>query len=74
MNLESLLEATGAIHKGHFRLSSGLHSNAYVQCARLLENPASTSESTGTTIRAWTDFKLGTEVDAQALPKRDEPT
>ncbi|MBF0494196.1 MAG: orotate phosphoribosyltransferase, partial [Candidatus Omnitrophica bacterium] len=30
---------TGAYHKGHFRLSSGLHSDAYMQCARVLENP-----------------------------------
>jgi orotate phosphoribosyltransferase len=39
MNVETLLESTGALQHGHFRLSSGLHSNAYVQCARLLENP-----------------------------------
>jgi orotate phosphoribosyltransferase len=34
-----LLEASGALLRGHFRLSSGLHSPAYVQCARLLEDP-----------------------------------
>jgi len=33
------LEATGALLRGHFRLSSGLHSPVYVQCARLLEDP-----------------------------------
>lgn len=33
------LEATGAIQRGHFLLSSGLHSPQYVQCARALENP-----------------------------------
>jgi len=33
------LEAVGALTRGHFRLSSGLHSPAYVQCARLLEEP-----------------------------------
>lgn len=37
--LERLLEETGALKRGHFVLSSGLHSPAYVQCARLLENP-----------------------------------
>lgn len=36
----SLLEGTGALRRGHFRLSSGLHSPAYVQCALLLEDPA----------------------------------
>lgn len=33
------LEACGALTRGHFKLSSGLHSPAYVQCARLLEDP-----------------------------------
>ncbi len=33
------LEASGALTRGHFKLSSGLHSPAYVQCARLLEDP-----------------------------------
>ena len=30
---------TGALLTGHFRLSSGLHSPNYVQCALLLEHP-----------------------------------
>lgn len=34
-----LLEESGALRKGHFLLSSGRHSSAYVQCALLLENP-----------------------------------
>jgi orotate phosphoribosyltransferase len=33
------LEACGALRRGHFLLSSGLHSPAYVQCALLLESP-----------------------------------
>lgn len=32
-------ERTGAILKGHFLLSSGLHSAQYMQCARLLAHP-----------------------------------
>jgi len=28
------------IYKGHFLLSSGLHSDTYIQCAKLLERPA----------------------------------
>jgi len=35
-----MLEASGALRHGHFQLSSGLHSPAYVQCALLLEHPA----------------------------------
>ncbi len=32
-------EETGALLAGHFRLSSGLHSDRYLQCARLLMWP-----------------------------------
>lgn len=37
--LLSGLESCGALRRGHFLLSSGLHSSAYVQCALLLEEP-----------------------------------
>lgn len=37
--LMRLLEESGALRRGHFLLSSGLHSTAYVQCALLLEDP-----------------------------------
>jgi orotate phosphoribosyltransferase len=37
---------TGALLEGHFRLSSGLHSDRYLQCARLLMWPAR-AESAG---------------------------
>jgi orotate phosphoribosyltransferase len=37
--LERLLNDSGALCRGHFLLSSGRHSNAYVQCALLLEDP-----------------------------------
>lgn len=36
---EALLAESGALARGHFELSSGLHSPAYVQCALLLEDP-----------------------------------
>jgi orotate phosphoribosyltransferase len=39
IDLRALLAETGALLTGHFRLSSGLHSPNYVQCARLLEHP-----------------------------------
>lgn len=37
--LVELMEKSGALLTGHFRLSSGLHSGKYIQCARLLEDP-----------------------------------
>jgi orotate phosphoribosyltransferase len=43
MNRESVLDlfrASGALLEGHFRLTSGLHSNGYLQCALVLQHPA----------------------------------
>ncbi|HUI57026.1 MAG TPA: orotate phosphoribosyltransferase [Bryobacteraceae bacterium] len=40
---ESILElfrSTGAYLQGHFRLTSGLHSGEYLQCALVLQHPA----------------------------------
>ncbi len=34
-----LLQESDALRNGHFLLSSGLHSERYVQCAKLLEHP-----------------------------------
>jgi len=38
------LKDAGAIRTGHFQLTSGRHSDTYVQCARVLENPALTTK------------------------------
>ena len=40
--LDALKDA-GAILHGHFQLTSGRHSDTYVQCARILEDPALTT-------------------------------
>jgi orotate phosphoribosyltransferase len=37
--LFQLFEAAGAIRRGHFELSSGRHSDTYVQCALVLQYP-----------------------------------
>lgn len=34
----------GALLEGHFRLSSGLHSSAYLQCALVLQHPADAAQ------------------------------
>ena len=34
-----ILKETDALLEGHFILSSGLHSDRYVQCAKLLSKP-----------------------------------
>lgn len=35
----SILEEAGAFFQGHFRLSSGLHSGNYLQCAQVFRHP-----------------------------------
>ncbi len=35
----SIFKQTGALLEGHFQLTSGLHSNQYFQCARVLQHP-----------------------------------
>lgn len=40
----SRFEATGAYLKGHFRLTSGLHSPEYLQCAKVLQYPQHAAE------------------------------
>ncbi|MBT1248515.1 MULTISPECIES: orotate phosphoribosyltransferase [unclassified Thermosipho (in: thermotogales)] len=39
MKIEEILEKTGALLNGHFILSSGNHSEKYIQCARIFEYP-----------------------------------
>jgi len=41
------MEQSGALLSGHFALSSGLHSDKYIQCALLLESPARAEEVGG---------------------------
>ncbi|MFA7575437.1 MAG: orotate phosphoribosyltransferase [Arcobacteraceae bacterium] len=35
----NILKETGALLEGHFLLSSGIHSDGYIQCARMLQYP-----------------------------------
>src|ERR1700738_5537164 len=37
--LMEMFESSGAVRRGHFELSSGLHSGTYVQCALVLQYP-----------------------------------
>lgn len=42
--VEARLRELGAVLEGHFQLSSGLHSNRYFQCARVLQYPGLAKE------------------------------
>lgn len=41
--MQDALRDAGAVLHGHFQLTSGRHSDTYVQCARILEDPALTT-------------------------------
>ena len=43
-NLLRLLKDSGAMLEGHFLLTSGRHSNIYIEKFRILENPISLNE------------------------------
>ena len=61
-------EETGAILKGHFKLSSGMHSDTYVQCARLLMYP-DRAERLCKLLAAQVRAKLGdTKIDLVVSP------
>jgi orotate phosphoribosyltransferase len=61
--LEALRDA-GAVLNGHFQLTSGRHSDTYVQCARVLEDPALTNELG----RAIADDVAGRGIEVVAAP------
>lgn len=50
-SLLDLFRRSGALLEGHFRLSSGLHSTGYLQCALVLQDPRH-AESLGRAIAA----------------------
>jgi len=55
--LEALKDA-GAILHGHFQLTSGRHSDTYVQCARVLEDPALTTRLAGAMAAKMADERI----------------
>jgi orotate phosphoribosyltransferase len=58
-----LFRSTGAYLNGHFRLTSGLHSAGYLQCALVLQHPAHAERLGGQLAAA-----LAVAVDAVASP------
>ncbi len=59
-----LLRSSDAILQGHFQLSSGLHSDTYIQCARVLQYPDRAERLGRALARLFSDIK----VDAVASP------
>ncbi len=53
-----ILEDTGAYQQGHFKLSSGLHSNVYVQCSQLLMHPQLAEQICRGVADLWRDVSI----------------
>lgn len=66
MNVESVYKEAGALLEGHFILSSGNHSNRYLQSAKVLENPA-TAELLATELAKMIK-ESGLEIDTVCAP------
>jgi orotate phosphoribosyltransferase len=59
-----LMLRSGALMRGHFRLTSGLHSDEYCQCAKVLEHPE-VAEELG---RMLADFYADERIDTVVSP------
>jgi orotate phosphoribosyltransferase len=63
-----LFEETGAYLHGHFRLTSGLHSGEYLQCAKVLAHPVyaeSMGQALGNKVKL---LASGSSIDAVVAP------
>lgn len=61
MNKDSVIDVftrTGAVMKGHFLLTSGLHSDTYIQCARVLQYPEHTAQLVAIIASAFKDERI----------------
>ncbi|MBI4893838.1 MAG: orotate phosphoribosyltransferase [Acidobacteria bacterium] len=65
--LLDIFRATGAYLKGHFRLSSGLHSPEYLQCALVLQHPEH-AEACGQALAAALAEAAGARPDVVVSP------
>lgn len=63
-----LFTATGAYLRGHFRLTSGLHSGEYLQCAKVLALPAHAEKLGRELANRLRSLIGGASVDVVAAP------
>ena len=60
----NLLEWSGAILKGHFKLTSGKHSDQYIEKFRLLENPIALDQICSSMAEIYKDRNIDLVVSA----------
>lgn len=63
-----IFEQTGAYLRGHFRLTSGLHSPEYLQCATVLQYPQHAEQFGRDLARALQALEPGTHIRTVAAP------
>jgi orotate phosphoribosyltransferase len=56
--LEAAIERTGVLKEGHFLLSSGRHSDQYMQMAQLLQHPAEAREAGHAVAKLFADQEI----------------
>lgn len=56
--MEEILKSAGALKEGHFLLTSGRHSNQYMQCAEVLKYPHYTEEIAQYMAKGFEDVKV----------------
>ncbi len=61
-------EQTGAYLRGHFRLTSGLHSPEYLQCARVLQYPVHAEQFGKALAKLLQALEPGTRIRTVAAP------
>jgi orotate phosphoribosyltransferase len=64
----AIFEATGAYLRGHFRLTSGLHSPEYLQCAKVLQHPTHAFDFGVALGREFGKLTGGQKIDAVVSP------
>ncbi|MDD4569305.1 MAG: orotate phosphoribosyltransferase [Tepidanaerobacteraceae bacterium] len=57
-----LFSDTGVLKNGHFRLTSGRHSDKYLQCAQLLQYPEATERACSELAQHFKDMNIATIV------------
>lgn len=67
-DLMAMLRECGALLEGHFRLTSGLHSPVYLQCARLLMDPGRAAKVCAALAPGLARALPGLAIDATVAP------
>ena len=68
MDVLPLFESAGAYLKGHFRLTSGLHSPEYLQCARVLQFPSYAERFGGALAQRLKALTMGKQIGLVVSP------